>query len=143
MYRGPLPTCILSREDGHFGFSYEDFLDFIKARDNPPLPPLPSVTPTLIPAVTGPIHPIVNMEPSQNPEMAINDLVSMGRRQSDISPSDIDGQIRTLPNGNFQWEDVRRVCRHCNVETPNLNQHESHRRGKKHVKVRLTADQWG
>ena len=67
-------------------------------------------------------------------ENAIDSLISMGRRQSELK-STIEGQISVLKNGNFQWEDSRRICRHCNVETPNLNQYESHRKGKKHLKV--------
>ncbi|CAG5098701.1 Oidioi.mRNA.OKI2018_I69.XSR.g15899.t2.cds [Oikopleura dioica] len=39
-----------------------------------------------------------------------------------------------LPNGNFKWDDTRRVCRFCNIPTPNMNQFGSHSMGKKHLK---------
>ena len=35
-----------------------------------------------------------------------------------------------LPNGNFKWDDTRRVCRFCNIPTPNMNQFGSHSMGK-------------
>ena len=43
--------------------------------------------------------------------------------------------MRTLANGNFQENDVRRICRYCNKETPNINQYDSHRKSAKHIKV--------
>jgi len=78
----------------------------------------------------------------QKQSQSLDDLISSTRREID-SKGQNEGEYPIGTNGNFHQDDIRRVCRVCNVELNGISNYESHRKGKKHMKRQADYDRTG
>lgn len=78
----------------------------------------------------------------QKQSQSLDDLISSTRREVD-SKGENEGEYPIGSNGNFHENDIRRICRVCNVELNGISNYESHRKGKKHMKRQADYDRTG
>ena len=78
----------------------------------------------------------------QKQSQSLDDLISSTRREVD-KKGENEGELPILANGNFHQNDIRRICRVCNMEVNSISNFESHRKGKKHMKRQADFDRTG
>jgi len=82
----------------------------------------------------------IKLEEKQS--QSLHDLISSTRREVD-SKGENTGEYPIGSNGNFHENDIRRICRVCNMEVNSISNFESHRKGKKHMKRQADYDRTG
>ena len=78
----------------------------------------------------------------QKQTQSLDDLISSTRREVDYKGQN-EGELPVGANGNFHENDIRRICRVCNIEVNSISNFESHRKGKKHMKKQADFDRTG
>ena len=78
----------------------------------------------------------------QQQSRSLDDLISSARREVDVKGEN-QGEYPIGPNGNFHMDDIRRICRVCNMELNSISNFEAHRKGKKHLKRQSDFDHTG